>query len=652
MQGFRFRFILIVFCFFIIDAVQAETARYRCTWRGNPATSMVIGWDQISGSSPVLYFDRVDHGRKVSAYPNYKKPTHTVEDKNMHNHFVRLSGLKPNTTYYFVIKDSEGVSQRMSFKTAPADDSERLSIIAGGDSRNNRGARLDANKLVSKLRPHFVMFSGDMTDNDTPQEWIEWFNDWQKTFGSDGRIFPIVVTRGNHEASNQSLVNLFDVKSPDLYYALNFGGNLLRIYTLNTLIPSGGAQKSWLQSDLASSSDKTWKFAQYHQAMRPHTESKPEKNELILNWATLFHKYKVNVAVESDAHVVKWTYPIRPSRESGSQDGFIRDDDNGTVYIGEGCWGAPLRSSNDKKSWTRDSDSFNQFKWIFVDKYKIEIRTIKTDGATRVAEVNHQNIFEPPYGLVMWTPRNGGVVKIRNKKYQEEEPEPDFADEPIVSNETDGLMQIVNFSVLRKSGGVAISWDTQKEPPAIKYEIQRSTDGGNLYRTIAQVRSKGTGSNNYQCQDDNLSPNIPYRQISYRLKYQQPSGRLFFYNPPPESMREERITDAKPPIKKPRPGGPPPKPNGGGNKDWAKFPKLLPDPSTGRVKVKYSLLGRANVVISLIDKGFKSLARLNYDGQAPGPYNKSLDVNKVPPGEYLILIKANGKIVGRYRLLK
>ncbi|MBK7869786.1 MAG: metallophosphoesterase [Saprospiraceae bacterium] len=103
---------------------------------------------------------------------------------------------------------------------------------------------------MSKLRPHFVLFNGDMTSDDSPAEWKKWLDDWQETIGSDGRLFPIVVARGNHEASNASLVEVFDVVNSGLVYALNFGGNLLRIYTLNSMIPSGGEQRDWLEADL------------------------------------------------------------------------------------------------------------------------------------------------------------------------------------------------------------------------------------------------------------------------------------------------------------------------------------------------------------------------------------------------------------------
>ena len=396
--------------------MKAHTGRYRCMWRSDPATTMVVGWDQASGYDPVLYYDIVDFGTQITAYRNQQQPDRIIVSKGMNNHYARLSGLQPNTVYYFVIQDNEGVSQRFSFKTAPDTPTERLSIIAGGDSRNNREARRDANKLVSKLRPHCIMFDGDMTAGDTYQEWREWFDDWQETIGSDGRIFPIIPSRGNHESANSSITELFDVSSNDVYYALTLGGNLFRIYTLNSLIAPGGSQRIWLEGDLKASSSITWKMAQYHHPIRPHTQKKPEKDELLLNWSTLFYKYGVSLAMESDAHVVKTTYPIRPSRDPGSDEGFIRDDEAGTVYIGEGCWGAPLRENNDDKSWTRASGSFNQFKWIFVDQEKIEVRTIRTDGALRVAEVSHNNIFEPPIGLVIWNPPSGDVVTIYNRK--------------------------------------------------------------------------------------------------------------------------------------------------------------------------------------------------------------------------------------------
>lgn len=407
MRNFFFTVFLLLLSFY----TNASNDKYRLTLRGNPATSIVIGWNQISGNNPTVYYGTTDYGINYNSYPNVKVVDRAVVYKGMNNNFARLSGLQPNTAYYFVIKDSEGTSNRFWFKTAPADNS-RLSFIAGGDSRNNRTPRINANNLVSKLKPHAVLFGGDMTDDDTNAQWQTWFNDWQLTIAQDGRMFPIIAARGNHEGSNNSIYNLFDVPSTEVYYAITFGENLIRAYTLNSEISISGNQTTWLNNDLSANSGVIWKVAQYHKPMRPHTFFKTEGNTQYSYWSNLFYNYGVNLVVECDSHTVKSTWPIRPSTASGNDEGFVRDDENGTVYVGEGCWGAPLRSNNDAKAWTRNSGSFNQFKWIFVDEESIEIRTIQVDNASAVGEVSNANVFQIPSNLAIWNPSNGSVITI------------------------------------------------------------------------------------------------------------------------------------------------------------------------------------------------------------------------------------------------
>ena len=384
-------------------------------FRADPATTASIGWDQVSGSDPVVFYDTVDHGTDHALYAMQQSVTRAVTYRGMDNNYARLTDLKPNTAYYFVIRDSEGTSERYWFKTCPDNPGTRLSFIVGGDSRNNRTPRQKANRLVAKLKPHAVLFGGDMTSGDTDGEWDEWMKDWQESIHSDGRIIPIVATRGNHEGSNDVVYNLFDVPSPDVYYAITFGGNLIRAYTLNTEMSIGGDQSNWLAQDLRETATSVqWKLAQYHKPIRPHVGFKTEGNAQYANWAPLFYDFGVNLVVECDAHTVKRTWPLKPSTDEGSDEGFIRDDSTGTVYIGEGCWGAPLRSNDDNKSWTRDSESFNQFNWVFIDTNKIEVRTIKVDNEENVGEVNDNDIFTAPANLDIWEPENGSLIEIKS----------------------------------------------------------------------------------------------------------------------------------------------------------------------------------------------------------------------------------------------
>ncbi len=398
--------------------ISTSTEKYRLTWREDPSTTMVIGWNQVRGTNPVVHYGPTDFGTSYSSYPSIKVVDRSVSSKGMNNRYARITGLLPDTAYYFVIKDSEGVSKRYWFKTAPNNPNTRLSIVAGGDSRNNRTPRQNANKLVAKIRPHAVFFGGDMTSSSSSSQWKNWMNDWQLTIGTDGRMIPVVAARGNHESSND-IRDLFDIPTAagGEFYALSFGGNLMRTYTLNTEVTPGGTQGTWLANDLAAqSANHTWAVAQYHRATRPHQSGKSEQNDQYEAWSKPFYANAVQLVMESDSHVVKRTWPIKPSTGSGSDEGFTRADTDPkrAIYVGEGCWGAPLRSANDSKSWTKAAGSFNQFKWLWIDQNKIELRTVKVDNANSVGQLSDVNQFTLPTNIDIWNPTGGSVVTINN----------------------------------------------------------------------------------------------------------------------------------------------------------------------------------------------------------------------------------------------
>jgi hypothetical protein len=383
---------------------------------------MVIGWEQDGGSGATVYYGTTDFGQNWASYPSSHTPDRTVNASGMDNSFARLTGLTPNTAYYFVIKDSDGVSPRFWFKTTPMGNAEPISVIAGGDSRAylDDSPREAANLMVSKLRPDLVMFGGDYTWLSTALEWRGWMDDWQITTTADGKMVPTLWERGNHELSAGIVYDLFDVPSTDEYYAITIGGDFIRVYTLNTEISVAGNQATWLENDLIANSDNhDWNIAQYHTCMRPHTTEKSNGDAQYNSWASLFHQYRVQLIVESDAHDVKTTWPVKPSVGPNSEDGFELDTISGSVYIGEGCWGAPLRSNDWDKNWTRNSGSFNSFHWLKIGKDTIEIRTVATDNSSSVGSVTDNDKFTPPSGIDIWNPSNGDVVYILNQKYLE-----------------------------------------------------------------------------------------------------------------------------------------------------------------------------------------------------------------------------------------
>jgi PKD repeat protein len=486
-----------IFLFCAITA-SATTARYRLMFNTDPATTVTIAWDQQSGSAPAVYYGTTDFGTNWASYPNNVAPYRSTTFKGMSNQFAVLTGLTPNTAYYFVIKDSQGTSTRMWFKTAPNVNTERLSFIAGGDSRSGTTQRQNSNRMVGKLRPHAVLFGGDLTNGATTAETQQWMDDWQLHIGTDGRIIPLVVAYGNHENYDGDgltyLNSLFDTPA-DGYFAVTFGGDLFRFYTLNTELMPGcevpnatkrTQQANWLATDLAANASVIWKGAQYHRPMVPHQSSKSNGPDWYSDWAMNFYNYGVRLVVECDAHVVKHTYPVVPTG-SGTNFNMSTTDPNAITFIGEGSWGT-VRPGDDPQSFTRDIGSFYGFHWVFVDDCTIEIRTIDTQNPTSVSTVSDANIFAPPAGINIWTPSNtpSGVVTIVHCT----SPITDFVASPLAAF----TGATISFTDISANTPTSWSWDFGDGSPAstLQNPTHVYTNPGTYTVTLTATNANGT----------------------------------------------------------------------------------------------------------------------------------------------------------------
>jgi len=404
--------------------------KLRLIWNDDPMTTMTIAWNQYRGDPTLSYGLTKDTQQQI-------KPQRQTDYRGMHNNFARLTVLKPNSRYYFKICTQNNCTKTNYFKTAPSNN-EAFTFIAGGDSRSIPRGRMRGNILISKIRPLFIAHGGDYTKDGTANEWQRWLDEWQLTKSTDGRMYPLLLTHGNHENRDREMLNkLFDVPNINVYSKLNF--NFLSLYTLNTeLEPMVGyydmrikkedqwyehkrwdAQTKWLKETLEKDTKK-WKILSYHRPLRPHKKNKNEGRLRYLDWAPLFYKHGVQLAIECDSHLVKYTKPLKP--DLFGEEGFVVDKEKGTTFIGEGSWGAPTRQNNDDKSWTLASGRFWQFKLITAMPNRLEIRTVKFGDENRTYNPNeiqglsqeqqNSNPIEIPNDLDLWKTKKGTVLSI------------------------------------------------------------------------------------------------------------------------------------------------------------------------------------------------------------------------------------------------
>lgn len=426
---------LISFMWLTAASTFGNVQYLRLAYRDDPSTTIVVGWSNSGTSTNAsVYYGTTDQGTDYTLYPNNHGIDTSTSYVGLTNNFARLTGLTPNTVYYFIVKDDQGVSARYSFKTITDNPNDCIKFISGGDSRTGvpiveasdcRQRRQQGNMLAAKIRPDFISFSGDLTEQDlvvdVNQNWADWMQDWSLTFGPDGRIAPVCVCFGNHEAANDYHY-LFDITNTNDHYALNFGGSLLRMYTLksdpNVSACNNTAELNWFINDLqlhtGNSNEPFWKFVQYHVPMVPHGYYSPDQPEIDC-WANNFQPYKVRLAMEGHSHVTKYTWPIVPSTAAGSYDGFIEDDSLGTVFLGEGCWGAPLRTCYAPFPWTRDEVAADGYQVITVTRDTTKICTAQFINVSTVSQLTDADpACSLPANITLWTPANGATVIMTN----------------------------------------------------------------------------------------------------------------------------------------------------------------------------------------------------------------------------------------------
>lgn len=395
------------------QTLNDQIKHFRVVFNRDPSRQADILW-QSSGAEKgdfSLYIDTNDHGLDYLQYRKSYRPEKITEYNDVNSAVVRVSNLSPATKYYFVVRNIKtgDISRRYWFKTTDNRRETALYAVAGGDSRNNRDVRRRSNIVLERLNADVVFFGGDFTSSGSLSQWENWFDDWAFSFSKDGKITPIVATRGNHEYKNSSMEALFNTPL-GVYYDVSFHNNLLNLYVLNTETSMAGNQLEWLKTAIAKSDNYLWNTAIYHKPMRPHASWKSEGWNQSKYWAPLFYQYGMDLVVESDTHAMKVTWPIKPAPETGDE-GFVRDDVRGTVYVGEGSWGAPLRAVDDNKSWTRNSASINQIKWIEVTQSEMTVRTIKTDNALDLSErVSDNARYKKPKNLQVFAGDGGEIT--------------------------------------------------------------------------------------------------------------------------------------------------------------------------------------------------------------------------------------------------
>jgi predicted phosphodiesterase len=308
------------------------------TFQNDPSSTITVTWQtNTSTTGDMVLYDSISHSGDPSLYQHQAIGSHhTYEGASGYIHDVELTGLRPDSTYFFICGGLGNYSEERSFKTAP-NLASNFTFVIGGDSRHNTEDRTTVSQAMSLTNPSFVVHSGDMVDAGEFQSyWDVWFTDVKDNWiGDNGLTIPIIPCLGNHEHNATNYYEQFALPKNEQWYYYDWGPSL-RIIVLNSeSFPSQIAldQVNWLEEVLDATPWYMWKLVLFHRNVY-YSGGHDNATDIIRSWVPIFDKYHVDIVFQGHTHLYHRTKPMK-------NDTVVSSYDEGRMYVTSAGWGAP-----------------------------------------------------------------------------------------------------------------------------------------------------------------------------------------------------------------------------------------------------------------------------------------------------------------------
>ena len=325
----------------------------------------------------------------------------------MHQHIYTITGLQPNTMYYYQVSgvtpnsvSSTGVFTG-SFMTGPNATDTHVKFLALGDTRTYPFAMDNVMQAMAKvyknIDPEYqrlAIHAGDWVSSDGESNWTaEWFDPTKADIVNFLANTPINGVKGNHEdssgysqyfpkyypfpymAGNMAVNPSNSAKFNGYYGSFDYGPVHFTLADQYTTYTAGSPQYNWLVNDLASTT-KPWKILMFHE---PSWNAGSHTNNTTTQqvFDPLIQQYNVDLVYMGHSH--DYTRCEVNSSAQANGDSIVPL----VPYITSGAGGAPLD--------TPDLTNKNGWNHVVTGKSMYQYETFNINGKTLT-----MNVYEIP----------------------------------------------------------------------------------------------------------------------------------------------------------------------------------------------------------------------------------------------------------------
>lgn len=221
-------------------------------------TSVVIAWNTVSAGNSILLY-----GNNAN---NLSDTILKIGAIKKHN--VKISGLQPNTKYYYKAMTSTGyASQVESFYTAKRNDVKNMKFLHYGDCGFASSIQYQIGALMQNQVVDFAIVTGDVDQNVGDDYDGRFFSIYKDMLKQDCHFTAI----GNHDTYADNAATYLDAfylphnnpANSERYYSFTWGHAKFICLDSNIPYTQGTDQYNWLLEELKCN-EKQWMFVYCH----------------------------------------------------------------------------------------------------------------------------------------------------------------------------------------------------------------------------------------------------------------------------------------------------------------------------------------------------------------------------------------------------
>lgn len=333
------------------ELVETTGLKYLSVQVGATEAERNFVWYSKSANDGMVLMQEASTMEINTFYTSNSVTVKAKQSKTEEGYFVNkatVSNLKPNTTYHYVVGNSEGWSPIYTYKTSPFDQS--FSFAAVGDPEMGIGTddeSLDQmsiydntiNQINQQIQDvAFLLSTGDQVSiNDHNEDYASLLN--HKGLYS----LAFAPTIGNHDVGGNHFKEHFnlpnfnkikpdaDVKNDDYYFTYN--GVLFLMINANNGSDYDDYHKKFIEEAAASYPDATWKVAVFHfppfSAVAKNQNDAKSVQELI----PFLEDAGVNVVLNGHDQLYSRTHVMKGASISQKVSGNSVTNPDGIVYF-------------------------------------------------------------------------------------------------------------------------------------------------------------------------------------------------------------------------------------------------------------------------------------------------------------------------------